>query len=152
LRPHKSKAQWILANRDAQLHAVQVTACKDVLAKACDGNDWACTQKRDECTKITSAESPDLGDDPEKLPDLAPTLSEGRNLFKRLNCTGCHILDGFPGNRNAGPELDDISAKVSPKWLLTWIRYPRMWRNKTRMPNLWPAPIDPESKRPYAEN
>jgi cytochrome c551/c552 len=152
LRPHKSKAQWILANRDKQLHDVQAAACKDVLAKACDGNDYACTQKRDECTKITSAESPDLGDDPEKMADLAPTLTEGRNLFKRLNCTGCHILDGFPGNRNAGPELDDISAKVSPKWLLTWIRYPRMWRNKTRMPTLWPVPMDPESKRPYPEN
>src|SRR6185295_4679810 len=51
--------------------------------------------------------------------------------------------------RNAGPELDNVTAKVSPEWLLTWVRYPRGWRAKTRMPNLWPKPLDPASKRPY---
>ena len=150
LRPHKSKAQYILAQRDAAARAVQVKACAKVLAAACDPKDPACAKQREECTKLTTEEPPQLGDDPEKMPDLAPTLVEGRNLFKRLNCTGCHILDGFPGNRNAGPSLNNISSKVSAKWLTEWIRYPRAWRAKTRMPTLWPVPIDPESKRPYA--
>ncbi|MEO7095929.1 MAG: c-type cytochrome, partial [Polyangiales bacterium] len=151
LRPHKSKAQWIVAQRAIALHDVKVTACKPILAKACEGNDFACTTKREECTKLTLEEPPALGEDPDKMADLAPVLTEGRHLFKRLNCTGCHILDGFPGNRNAGPQLNEISAKVSPQFLLQWIRYPRAWRAKTRMPNLWPVPIDPETKRPFPE-
>src|SRR5207248_10821697 len=48
-----------------------------------------------------------------------------------------------------GPRLNDISAKVKPEWLLTWIRYPRGFRGKTSMPNLWPQPLDPASKVPY---
>ena len=35
--------------------------------------------------------------------------------------------------------------------MLKWVRYPRAWRHKTRMPNFWPAPLDPASKLPYAE-
>jgi len=149
LRPHKSKAQWILANREKQAREVQIAACKVSSAKPCDPKDTACVAKAEECTKLMTAEPIDLGEDPDKLADLAPTAVEGRNLFKRLNCTGCHILDGFPGNRNAGPSLNAISAKVSPKWLLQWIRYPRAWRSKTRMPAIWPIPVDPETKRAY---
>jgi cytochrome c2 len=61
-------------------------------------------------------------------------------------------LEGFPGNRNAGPQLNDVTAKVTPEWILKWIRYPRAWRHKTRMPNLWPVPLDPASKLPYPES
>ncbi|MBI2896735.1 MAG: c-type cytochrome [Deltaproteobacteria bacterium] len=86
--------------------------------------------------------------DPEAVPDLAPTLTEGRYLFRKLNCTGCHILDGFPGNRNAGPGLDGVAAKVEPGFLYSWIRYPRLFRSGTAMPNLWPLPLDPETKEP----
>jgi len=88
---------------------------------------------------------------PKEVESLAPTLDQGRALFQQLNCTGCHLLDGFASSRNAGPSLDNISAKVSPEWLLTWIRDPRGWRAKTSMPNLWPKPLDPASKLPYAE-
>lgn len=82
---------------------------------------------------------------------LAPTLDEGRQLFRQLNCTGCHLLSGFENNADQGPQLDDISAKVSPEWLIRWLRHPRGWRAKTSMPNLWPRPLDPASKLPYAE-
>lgn len=96
-------------------------------------------------------ELPPVRVDPASVANPVPTFSEGRALFKKLNCTGCHILDGFAWDRNAGPALDNVSAKVSPEWLLSWIRYPRGFRAKTRMPNLWPRPLDPGSKRPYAE-
>lgn len=96
-----------------------------------------------------SDELPPVPEDPADTPSLAPTLDEGRATFRQLNCTGCHILEGFPDSRTAGPMLDDISAKVSPEWLLTWIRDPRGWRAKTSMPSLWPAPLDPASKNPY---
>ena len=89
--------------------------------------------------------------DPAEAINPVPTFSEGRALFRKLNCTGCHILDGFPWDRNSGPSLDNVTAKVSPEWILTWIRYPRGWRAKTRMPNLWPAPLDPATKRPLPQ-
>jgi len=88
---------------------------------------------------------------PADTESLAPTLDKGKWLFRRLNCTGCHLLEGWDNNRNAGPQLNDISAKVTPKWILTWLRDPRGWRAKTSMPNLWPRPLDPASKLPYAE-
>jgi cytochrome c551/c552 len=84
-----------------------------------------------------------------ELTSLAPTLDEGRRLFTQLNCTGCHLLEGFQNNPEQGPQLNDIAAKVSPEWLLSWLRYPRAWRAKTSMPNLWPRPLDPASKLPY---
>ncbi|MCC7535946.1 MAG: c-type cytochrome [Deltaproteobacteria bacterium] len=87
---------------------------------------------------------------PEAVPDLAPMYTEGRALFRDLNCTGCHILDNYPGDRNAGPQLNAIADKVSTDWLFTWLRYPRAWRPHTRMPNLWPWPLNPETHRPYA--
>jgi len=87
-----------------------------------------------------------VAESPDDVPDLAPTLTEGRTLFRRLNCTGCHVLEGYPGNLNAGPTLDHVSGKVSPEWLVHWLRYPREWRPGTRMPNFWPLPIDPDSK------
>jgi cytochrome c2 len=95
---------------------------------------------------------PRVAADPAAAVDPTPTLAEGRQLFRKLNCTGCHILDGYPWDRNSGPSLDNVTAKASPEWILTWIRYPRGWRAKTRMPNLWPKPLDPASKRPLPES
>ncbi len=86
-----------------------------------------------------------------ELTSLAPTLDQGRALFRQLSCTGCHLLEGFDSSRDAGPALGNVSAKVSPEWLIGWLRNPRGWRAKTSMPNLWPRPLDPASKLPYAE-
>jgi cytochrome c2 len=130
LRPHDSKAKQIFAD----------------LAR-----------KKDEKLRETNPEAAKaMGEPAEAMPDPfaeedpVPVFSEGRHLFRQLNCTGCHILDNFPGNRNTGPQLNDLTAKTSPEWILKWIRYPRAWRHKTKMPNLWPAPIDPAAKVPYA--
>ena len=130
LRPHDSKAKWILANLDRK--------------KA---------EKLRETNPEAAKSAPEPGEaaaDPFSEEDPVPVFSEGRHLFRQLNCTGCHILDSFPGNRNTGPQLNDITAKTDPAWILKWIRYPRAWRAKTKMPNLWPAPIDPAAKKPYA--
>ncbi len=130
LRPHDSKAKWIFANlarkKDEAIRAANPEAAKSL----------------PEPTEPTA--------DPFSEEDPVPVFSEGRHLFRQLNCTGCHILDNFPGNRNTGPQLNDITAKTTPEWILKWIRYPRAWRHKTKMPNLWPAPIDPAAKQPYA--
>jgi len=135
LRPHQSKAKYVVSKLDRQKAE---TEKKTDLAAYRDAHKG-------------SEELPEMLPDPSEELDPVPLLTEGRYLFKKLNCTGCHILEGFPGNRNAGPQLNDITAKVAPDWLLKWVRYPRAWRHKTRMPNFWPAPIDPASKLPYAE-
>lgn len=130
LRPHGSKAKWTFANldrkREEKLREMDPEAAK------------------------SAAEPGEAAPDPFSQDDPVPVFSEGRHLFRQLNCTGCHILDNFPGNRNTGPQLNDITAKTNPAWVLKWIRYPRAWRAKTKMPNLWPAPIDPAAKKPYA--
>jgi cytochrome c2 len=124
LRPRNSKAKWIFSNLDREKAAKQPHAADE-------------------------AEAPEAGPDPFTQEDPVPSYSEGRHLFRQLNCTGCHILDGFPGNRNTGPQLNDITAKTNPAWILKWIRYPRAWRHKTKMPTFWPSPIDPAAKVPY---
>ncbi|MBI2892978.1 MAG: c-type cytochrome [Deltaproteobacteria bacterium] len=107
---------------------------------------WTPEEAREHEHDLPPAPEPE----PEAVPDLAPTLTEGRFLFRKLNCTGCHILDGFPGSRNAGPGLDAVASKVSADFLYTWMRYPRLFRAGTRMPNMWPLPLDPETKEPVA--
>ncbi|HEY3593148.1 MAG TPA: hypothetical protein VGL13_04720, partial [Polyangiaceae bacterium] len=119
LRPHDSKAKFILSKLDRQKAEAEQKA-----------NPKAYHDEH------KSEDLPELLPDPAADVDPVPLLTEGRYLFRKLNCTGCHILEGVPGNRNAGPELNDITAKVAPEWLLKWIRYPRAWRHKTRMPNL----------------
>ncbi len=135
LRPRTSQAKYIAAKleREKAEHwrAVDPAGYK----KAHDGSD----------------DLPAVPADPAGAVDPTPTFSEGRQLFRKLNCTGCHILDGYPWDRNSGPSLDNLTAKVSPEWVLRWIRYPRGWRAKTRMPNLWPKPLDPASKHPLPE-
>ncbi|HZO15443.1 MAG TPA: c-type cytochrome, partial [Polyangiaceae bacterium] len=101
--------------------------------------------------KYGTDQLPSVQQAPMEMVSLAPTLDEGRTLFRQLNCTGCHLLEGYDNNNDAGPQLNDISAKVTPEWLLTWLRHPRGWRAKTSMPNLWPRPLDPASKLPYTE-
>jgi len=135
LRPHASKAKSIVSKLERQKAEVERKTDPDAYKKEHKGLD----------------DLPEVLPDPSDEVDPAPLLTEGRYLFKKLNCTGCHILEGSPGNRNAGPQLNDLTAKVAPDWLLKWIRYPRAWRHKTRMPNFWSAPIDPASKLPYPE-
>jgi len=97
-------------------------------------------------------ELPRVPMDSAETASLAPTLDQGRWLFRQLNCNGCHLLEGYESNKDAGPQLNDISAKATPEWVLSWIRNPRGFRAKTGMPNLWPTPLDPASKVPYADD
>jgi cytochrome c2 len=132
LRPRTSEAKYITSKLEREK------------AEAFLAKDPAGYKKAHE----GSTDLPRVVADPTEAVDPTPTLAEGRQLFRKLNCTGCHILEGYAWDRNSGPLLDDVTAKVTPAWLLGWIRYPRGWRAKTRMPNLWPKPLDPASKRP----
>ncbi|MCA9621097.1 MAG: c-type cytochrome [Myxococcales bacterium] len=134
LYPRKSKFEYVTAKLAYEKAQAELDKDAEAYAK-----------------KHGTTDLPKVPEDPAEVASLAPTLDEGKALFRQLNCTGCHLLEGWEGNRNAGPQLNDISAKVDPKWILTWLRDPRGWRAKTSMPNLWPRPLDPASKVPYAE-
>jgi cytochrome c551/c552 len=134
LKPRTSKAKFVAAKLEREKAEAWLAKDRAGYRRAHDGSE----------------DLPAAAADPAEASDPVPTFTEGRHLFRKLNCTGCHILEGYPWDRNSGPSLDNVTAKVSPEWVLTWIRFPRGWRAKTRMPNLWPKPLDPASKRPFA--
>jgi cytochrome c2 len=136
LKPRASKAKFVVSKLEREKAEAFLAKDPAGYKKAHDG----------------SSDLPPVAADPGETMDPVPTFTEGRHLFRKLNCTGCHILDGYPWDRNAGPALDNLTAKVTPEWILGWIRYPRGFRAKTRMPNLWPKPLDPASKRPIPES
>jgi cytochrome c2/predicted nucleic acid-binding Zn-ribbon protein len=86
-------------------------------------------------------------DKSERLEYPAPPTGDaarGEMLFNTVGCTGCHILDAdakrddfFPQiNRLNGPNLVGTGSKVDAGWLFAWLKDPKSYNPKTRMPNL----------------
>ncbi|MBI4815532.1 MAG: c-type cytochrome [Deltaproteobacteria bacterium] len=77
-----------------------------------------------------------------------PSLAdEGRTLFDRVGCRGCHRLaadevmprDGpatIPAELRFGPSLSSVGEKATPEWLAAWLRSPKDVWPKARMPSL----------------
>ena len=65
----------------------------------------------------------------------APILSKGKNLFVKLGCHGCHLADGYAKEAKVGPRLLRVADKVDPSWLYRWIKKPKEYLPKTRMPD-----------------
>lgn len=65
----------------------------------------------------------------------APILSEGKNLFLKLGCHGCHLALGFETADKVGPSLLRINSKVNPSWLYRWVQDPKEYLPATRMPD-----------------
>ena len=65
----------------------------------------------------------------------APELSHGKDLFLKLGCHGCHLADGFQEAEKVGPSLLRIASKVNPSWMYRWVKNPKKYLPKTRMPN-----------------
>ena len=66
---------------------------------------------------------------------LAPVYSQGRGMVEELGCFGCHNLPGFEKLPRVGPDLTRIATKVDPSWLFRWIKEPKGYLPKTKMPN-----------------
>jgi len=71
----------------------------------------------------------------EKEIPLAPIYSRGRQMVEELGCFGCHNLPGFEKLQKVGPDLTRIANKVDPSWLFRWIKDPKGYLPKTKMPN-----------------
>ncbi len=65
----------------------------------------------------------------------APLLSKGKHIFIKLGCHGCHLAEGFENFKKVGPSLFKIQSKVDPSWLYRWVKNPRDYLPKTRMPD-----------------
>lgn len=67
----------------------------------------------------------------------APILSKGKKLFIKLGCHGCHLVEGYQKERKVGPSLLRIASKVDPSWLVRWVKKPKNYLPKTRMPSFY---------------
>lgn len=64
----------------------------------------------------------------------ASTFSYGRKLFLENNCTGCHVLSGYKRPDYIAPSLSSLGNKVSREWLAKWLKDPKAYLSKTKMP------------------
>jgi len=69
----------------------------------------------------------------EKQVPKAPILTLGRKLIEEYNCIGCHKIDGY--KKQWAPSLDGIGSKVNKTWLFNWLKEPKKYFPKTKMPN-----------------
>lgn len=74
--------------------------------------------------------------------DVAPDPGRGKQLFLEKGCLACHTHDAFPEATNRfGPNLSKIAAKLKDgqegvDWLYSWLKEPKQYHPRTRMPNL----------------
>jgi mono/diheme cytochrome c family protein len=77
-----------------------------------------------------------------------PTAEGGRLLYNELGCANCHGGDtGLPPRR--GPLLTDVTARVQPEWLKSFLANPAAARAGTTMPHVLPAD-DPQATEAVA--
>lgn len=70
----------------------------------------------------------------EELP-FEPYLNDGRRLFADGGCAGCHEVEGFRAREKIGPDLSRIGDKLYAGWLARWLKEPRAYLPRTRMPD-----------------
>jgi cbb3-type cytochrome oxidase cytochrome c subunit len=54
-----------------------------------------------------------------------PRLNKGRQLLAKLNCIGCHRIEGIDKPTMIGPDLTNIGSKVTRQWIYKWLKAPR---------------------------
>lgn len=74
----------------------------------------------------------------------APKLQAGYKRVVEYGCFGCHTIGGegsfgpdLTDERQVGPSLAHIGAKVSDDWLFKWIKDPSGYRPDTKMPRFY---------------
>lgn len=72
---------------------------------------------------------------------LEGDAASGERILYTRGCTGCHQVGYEDGvkrwePRHFGPNLSGVGSKVDPAWLYQWVRNPKVYNPKTRMPNL----------------
>jgi mono/diheme cytochrome c family protein len=73
----------------------------------------------------------------EKNPE---TVAQGEVRFRQMFCTTCHSVAVTRAGETQliggeiGPELTKVGSKVSPEWLIAWLRNPQAYMPQSRMP------------------
>jgi cytochrome c2 len=77
--------------------------------------------------------------------------TRGRQLVEQVGCLGCHAINDVvvqrPEDPNVlgykdprvpmfGPELNQMGSKVSPEWLMAWLKEPQHYWAGTSMPSM----------------
>jgi mono/diheme cytochrome c family protein len=70
----------------------------------------------------------------ERAPRRTYWLARGRGLIADRNCVGCHEIPGYEASEVRSLRLDTLTAKTTPAWLRAWLREPRSYLPKSRMP------------------
>lgn len=60
---------------------------------------------------------------------------KGWKLYMDNNCLGCHKLSGYERPKRIAPVLTPVGKKVNDKWLAGWLKDPKDYLPKTKMPN-----------------
>jgi mono/diheme cytochrome c family protein len=66
--------------------------------------------------------------------DQAPVFAKGRLTFNEDGCRGCHVVRGEERIR-VGKPLYDMAYRVKPDWLYRWLRNPKAYFLRSKMPN-----------------
>jgi mono/diheme cytochrome c family protein len=79
----------------------------------------------------------------------ARKIFEGRQLFERRGCHGCHMVDGVTDDmKKIGPSLLNVADKLSQEWSARWIASPRDFYEDARMPHAFGHKIPSDSTFP----
>jgi mono/diheme cytochrome c family protein len=70
----------------------------------------------------------------EYLDDHAPVFAQGRLIFTESGCRGCHVVKGTERVK-VGPPLGEMGKRVKADWLYRWLRNPKAYLPRTKMPN-----------------
>ncbi len=68
-------------------------------------------------------------------PPIEGDPKEGEKIFKDRGCLGCHSVEKL-GVSTFAANLSGIGSKTTPEWIYSWIKNPKHYNAKTRMPNL----------------
>jgi mono/diheme cytochrome c family protein len=71
----------------------------------------------------------------------AGNAENGKKIISQVGCLGCHGVDGLEDQSNkvkayAGPWLTGLGSKVSPDWLVSWLKKPSHYQEDTIMPSM----------------
>ena len=70
----------------------------------------------------------------EYIKDQAPVFAQGRLIFTESGCRGCHAVKGTERVK-VGPLLGGMDKRVKADWLYRWVRNPKAYLPRTKMPN-----------------
>jgi mono/diheme cytochrome c family protein len=87
---------------------------------------------------FSASDNEDVLDFPSTAPEGDPL--KGKEVFEKAGCSACHKIDGRGATTSAdytrqfAPDLGKVGSKASAAWLAYWIRNPKRYNPKTKMP------------------